>query len=78
MLSELPCPPNSSYNPEATLDVATCQNPDALYSKSNGFGEACVCDEGYYREGLICKQDCGCLTEDGDYIEVRKYLHIEV
>ena len=54
------------------LDVATCQNPDAIYQLPQGTGEGCACDEGYIRDAEHCVQtaDCGCLDDEGVYMEV--------
>lgn len=72
------CVENSVYNPDMLLDVATCQNPDALYLTSSGFGEGCTCIEGYIWDGGSCvKYDqCGCvLNEYPYYILVLLYKH---
>ena len=56
-----------------SLDVATCQNPDAMYAVSRGFGEGCACIPGYIMDGGNCikADECGCFNDAIDaYMEV--------
>ena len=55
-----------------SLDVSTCQNPDAIYDTSAGYGEGCECDNGYILDAGNCvsSEDCGCLDNSGNYMEV--------
>ena len=55
-----------------SLDVATCQNPDAIYDISSGRGEGCECDDGYIMDAGDCepKDNCGCLDANNVYMEV--------
>ena len=68
----LDCPENSVYQPIMSLDVSTCQNPDALYEVSQGTTEGCVCRTGFILDGGICisRENCGCIYEDDIYFEV--------
>ena len=66
------CGENSSYQAEMSLDVATCQNPDAIYDIPSGTGEGCACDEGYIHDAGRCvlEEHCGCLLGEDRYVEV--------
>ena len=71
---EMECPPHSTYSPEMSLDIPTCQNPDALYVQTTGTSEGCACDTGYIMDGGVCVpiDDCGCLYGDEEiYLPVR-------
>ena len=59
-----------------SLDIATCQNPDAIYEVSLGTDEGCPCDKGFIMdvEGCKPKEECGCIYKtdtEAVYIEVR-------
>ena len=67
------CQENAIYQSSMSLDVSTCQNPDALYEVSRGTAEGCACAPGYIMDGGNCidRQECGCTYGDDDlYMEV--------
>ena len=81
LIAEYSCPDNSTYQPVMSLDISTCQNPDALYGISSGVGEGCQCNEGFVSDGVKClpREDCGCIYgEDEIYLEVRRFRFVSV
>ena len=77
MIPDLDCGDHSFYNPQMSLDVSTCQNPDGFHEVSMGVGEGCQCVPGFILNSDKCVSfdDCGCTLpgEDQIYIQVRNF-----
>ena len=71
---DMDCPANTVYNSDMSLDVATCDNPEAEYTVSMGRGEGCECLAGFIVNGNEClnTNDCGCTVplDDPIYLTV--------
>ncbi|XP_072039431.1 IgGFc-binding protein-like [Amphiura filiformis] len=69
----LECADNSHYNPSMSACPQTCMDDMPTDACPRPNIEGCECDEGFVLDGERCvsREECGCVDEAGNYLEVR-------